>query len=349
MIMKITQILKDVFIGIDVHKKTYKICVISNKEILFQTTMRAEPKELEKTLKKYEGCNIHTAYEAGFSGFVLHRFLESKGVKSIVVNPSSIPEKKNDRVKTDRRDARKIATELSNGNLKGIYIPSEEEESRRVLTRARSAMVSERTALKNQVWMKLYQFGYVTGEQRGLSLKYIDAFLKKDELREELKTALECIVSLWKSTNEQILKLNKQIAEQSKKSKEVAILQSIPGVGALSGCILYNELGNMSQFSSEKKLFSYVGLTPSEDSSGEKVRRGHITRQGRPMLRATLVQCAWIAIRDNSGLKSIFTKLAHRVGVKRAIIAIAKKLIAICRALLREGRLFEPKGTPALA
>ena len=99
----------------------------------------------------------------------------------------------------------------------------------------------------------------------------------------------------------------------------------------------------MSQFSSERDLFSYTGLTPSEYSSGEYVRRGHISRQGKPILRSVLVQCSWVAIGYDQNLKDDFDRIAAKQGAKRAIVAVARRLIGRLRACFRNGVLYEAK------
>ena len=342
---------KKVFIGIDVHKKSYSICAVVEGEVVYQRKLLADPRNLVEQLGRFKDGERYTVYEAGFSGFGLHRYLEERGIKNIVVNPASIPVAKKDRVKTDKRDARKLASELSHGSLRSIRIPSNGQEVERLITRARARIVKKRTAVRNEIWMKLYQFGYIGAEQSLMSLKWIEAFVKREGIAEEMKIVLECSINQWRLLNGEILLLNKQISKRAKESKEIAILRSIPGIGELSACVIANELGDMKQFSADKKLYSFVGLTPSEESSGDSVRRGHITRQGRPELRALLVQCAWVAIRDDKGLATVFRRIAsHRRGqpgtgnnARKAIVAIAKRLLGIARALLRDGRMFEPR------
>ena len=100
----------------------------------------------------------------------------------------------------------------------------------------------------------------------------------------------------------------------------------------------------MSHFSSERDLFSFTGLTPREHSSGEHTRKGHISRQGKPILRKTLVQCSWVAISYDKSLKEIYERIKRRAGGKRAIIAVARRLVGRLRACLQKSELYqEPK------
>jgi transposase len=105
----------------------------------------------------------------------------------------------------------------------------------------------------------------------------------------------------------------------------------------------------MSQFSSERALSSYTGLTPCEYSSGEHVRKGHISRQGKPVLRSILVQCAWTAIRYDKSLREVFDRIGKRAGAKRAIVAVARRLIGRIRACFRANTLYQSVSiTPSL-
>src|SRR5262245_7821066 len=127
---------KKVFVGIDVHKRHYSVTCMSEGEIIKHTTMRASPEKLVEFLKKYfPESKLKTAYEAGFCGFSLHRYLEKNGIESLVVHPASIEVSSRDRVKTDKRDSKKIATQLAAGRLKGIHVPSEDREAKRTVTR----------------------------------------------------------------------------------------------------------------------------------------------------------------------------------------------------------------------
>jgi transposase len=135
--------------------------------------------------------------------------------------------------------------------------------------------------------------------------------------------------------------LERLLLKQASEDPEAErVYRSVKGVGKTAARILANELGDMSQFASEDALFSYTGLTPSEYSSGEHTRKGHISRQGKPILRSTLVQCSWIAIRYNPGLRKIFDRISVKAGAKRAIVAIARRLIGRIRACFRKGETY---------
>jgi len=167
---------KEVYVGIDVHKKSYSIYCICGREKVKSWSMTASVSQLvEQLLTYFPKAELHTGYEAGFSGYRLHRALEEAGIHSIVVNPGSIETASRDRVKTDKRDARKIAEQLSDGRLKCIYIPSLEEELLRLYTRHRAALVKDRGRIACRIKSKLFQFGYdaLVSENKAASEKWV--------------------------------------------------------------------------------------------------------------------------------------------------------------------------------
>jgi transposase len=190
---------KKLFVGIDVHRRTYAVTVVCDEEIVWKAVMPASPQGLIEALsKRFTGAFVDTVYEAGFAGFVLHRALEKAGYQSMVVNPASIPVEANNRVKTDKRDSRKLSFGLSKGDFRGIRIPSLTEELQRVVTRTREQLVEQRTSIMNQVRMKLHQFGLFPLEYtKELSLKDVQGWLKEGGWPLELCSGLQALVAVW--------------------------------------------------------------------------------------------------------------------------------------------------------
>ncbi len=333
---------KIVNVGIDVHKKSYSIVCRCEKQEVKKATIPASPDELVKFLEfHFSGAKICSAYEAGFSGFVLHRVLSAGGINSIVVNPSSIEVAANDKSKTDTRDARKLSTQLEDGRLKAIFIPTIDQEKDRLLTRTRSQLVKERSRVGNQFKSRLSQFGLIPFDDETLmSVDFIDDYLRQP-LDGRLHRILLVLAEIWKQLNNQIKDLDKEIRKKSADNKIALVYRSIPGVGPLISLILAQELGDMSQFTNEKGLFKHTGLIPTEYSSGEKRRQGHITRQGSSRLRWILTEVAWHAIRLDPRLKEDFARISTTRGKKRAIVAIARKIIGRARACFKKGETYQ--------
>ena len=301
---------KKVFIGIDVHKRTYSVVCVAEGTVVKRWQTLASPEKLAQQLHKYfAGAELDSVYEAGFSGFVLHRIWQRAGINNLVVNPGSLEVAIHNRVKTDKRDALKLATLLEAGRLEGIRIPSEKEEQQRLLTRTREQLVGERTAIKNRIRMKCHQLGLIEPEdRRAMSHKLVKEILARSPGR-EFTLVIQAHWQVWKSLDQEIKKIEKELEAQAQEDAKEQIYRSVPGVGALSSRILSNELGDLSQFKNERQLFSYTGLTPSEHSSGDNIRRGHITRQGNSRVRMVLCEVAWRAIKKDQDLKEFFERL----------------------------------------
>ena len=339
---RISYVGKTVLVGIDVHKKHYSVVAIVEGEVVKKWKTPAHSAAFaDQLLRYFAEATIKTVYEAGFSGFVLHRDLEVRGIKNIVINPASIEVAANNRVKTDKRDALKMATLLEAGRLKGIRIPSQKEEQRRFLSRTRQQLVEQRQRLKNQIRMKAHQMGIIyVEERRVMSHKLVEELLEKSPC-DEFTWAIVAEQEIWKSLDLQIKKIELKLKEQAQEDKNEATYRSAPGIGPIAARILSNELGDMSQFNNERQLFSYTGLTPCEYSSGETTCRGHITRQGNSRVRYILNQVAWRALRLDPHLKEFFERLHPKTGKKKAIVAVARKLIGRIRAAFRKNLLYQ--------
>lgn len=333
---------QQVYVGIDVHKKSYVIVARVQQTIAKKWTTTANPEELaEQLLKYFAGATLHSVYEAGFSGFVLHRVLVQAGVDNIVVHAAAVEVAAHNRVKTDTRDAAKLAQQLEAGRLKGIRVPSPQQEHRRLLSRTRAQLVQQRASVKQQIRMKAHQFGLIDpDESREMSHAFVKELLTK-ATDETLKHVLQVHWSIWRALDEQIANLVEQLKQQAQRDQNEATYRSAPGVGPISARVLSNELGNMAEFANERQLFRYTGLTPSEHSSGEQTHRGHITKQGNRHIRGLLLEIAWRAIRQDSTLRSYFERLQASTGSKRAIVAVARKLIGKIRAAFRKGESYQ--------
>ncbi len=157
----------------------------------------------------------------------------------------------------------------------------------------------------------------------------------------DLRLSISYLYEEWVHLASQVRELDKQLAHRSQKDPLDIIYRSVPGIGRLIARVLTSELGDMSQFPNERALFSFTGLTPGEYSSGDKVYRGHISRQGSSRLRHMLVEAAWKAIRKDKVLKEFFERIAKKSGKKRAIVAVARKLVGRIRAALRASTSYE--------
>jgi transposase len=344
---------KVIYMGIDVHKNSYSVAVICDKTVLKRDKLTADPEVLFEYSRKFKNAKIKSAYEAGFCGFYLHRFLNSKGINNIIVNPASIAVSAKDSVKTDKRDALKIAVELADDRLVGINIPSDEREDKRHLTRLREQFVKQKNRTACQIKSLLHLYGLIEANTNPRVCENWFLAVDQKRMKENCKYRFASLCKTWEFFNSQIKDLNKKIKlEVLEDFRLDEIWQSFPGIGPTTARKLINELDDMSQFSNEQKLFSYAGLIPKEHSSGDHTRQGSITKQGKPIIRRLLVEAAWIAIKKDASLNAIFNRIAVRkAGKKKAIVAIARILLGRARTCIKENRLytFLPKEKATIA
>lgn len=335
---------KRIYLGIDVHKTTYAITAICEKLVVKKATLPANPEGIVTFCRKFfSGAEIESAYEAGFCGFSLHRILQKNNIKNLVIHAASIEVAVSNRVKTDKKDSHKIASLLSDGRLKGIKVPSEEVEAKRALSRLRETVVGHRTKVANQIKSFLHHYGLSSPSiKRKISKKLIEE-LKKMLMAKEINYALNQLIEIWEQLTIRIKEIEDKLVEQAEKDPLEAVYRSAPGIGPIGARILANEMEDMLHFSNERELFSYTGFTPSEYSSGEHVRKGHISHQGKPIIRKVLVQAAWKSIKVDANLKRTFERIAFKAGKKKAIVGIARRLLGHLRACFVKGSLYKIK------
>ena len=254
---------KKIYMGIDVHKKTYVVVSVCGGEVVKKDAMPAEPEVLIAYMKHtFANASLETAYEAGFSGFHLHRQLTAAGIKSQVIHPGSIEVASRDRVKTDKRDAKKLAVQLSVGRLSSIYIPSLEQEAKRSASRLRDNVVKLRKQVGQKIKSLLYTQGLIEGDDdtvlsaSWLNKKVVEVTSR--QLPRGYDYTLQYYAQQWLRFTED-LKESKQTLLGMLTEREAglfALYRSAPGIGDINALKLVEELGDMSQFSNEKKLFS---------------------------------------------------------------------------------------------
>jgi transposase len=342
---------QSIYVGIDVHKKDWKVSIMTSE--LSYKTFSSVPKaeKLSAYLKNtFPGATYYSAYEAGFSGFWLHKELTNLGIHSIVVNPADIPTTDKERKqKEDLRDSRKIAQSLRSGQLKGIYIPQETMLSDRILLRTRHALVKDLRRSKNRIKSMLFFLGVNLPDRfsspgNTWSKPFINWLEELSFQYPTAKGGLDAHLDQVRHVRSSVLKLTRQInmlAKSNDYQENVALLLSMPGIGTLTAMMLLTELGDIGRFKTFKDLCSYVGFVPSTSSSGENDVDTGITPRRNVRLRSALIESAWVAIRNDPSLLSSYQKLTKRMPGNRAIVRIAKKLLSRLTYVLRRKSGYE--------
>jgi transposase len=301
-----------------------------------------EYRTLKKLLDRFKEGQIQVAYEAGPGGFVLYDQLVADGIDCVVTPPSLIPTEVGNKVKTDRRDSHKLARLLEANLLKRVWVLSPQERCHRQLVRTRRQIVHHRADVMKQIKSLLWFNGVEVTMRSGRpwTQVYLD-HLRGLELEDQnLKSSLDTLLDLLEFLTDQSKGLTQQIRELSQEEKyrkSVELLVTIPGMGILSAMEILVELQDIRRFHRADQLAAYLGLTPSQYSSGEHIRMGSITHTGNERVRSTLVECSWWVIAKDLGMREKYDQLKHRRGAKRAIVAIARILsLKIRRMLLDE-------------
>jgi len=292
----------EAFVGIDTSKLRHAVAIADGGrtgEVRFlgeiENTAAATAKLVRKLAAKYE--RVTFCYEAGPTGYGLHRQIKSLGHECVVVAPSLIPKRPGDKVKTNRRDAVGLARLLRANELTPVWVPDGRHEAMRDLTRARETAMLELRSKRQQVsalllrqgrsypeskktwskahtsWLASQKFDYP--EQRLVFEEMMLALRQAQERLERLEQAIRAAVTDW------------SLAEV------VTGLMAMRGLDLISAATFLAEIGDLSRFQTPQQLMAYLGLVPSEESSGDTIKRGSITKAGNRRARRMLVECSW--------------------------------------------------------
>jgi len=339
---------QNIYVGFDVHLKSWKVTILTDELTHKTFTQPPRPEVLFDYLKhNFPGGVYHSAYEAGFCGYWIHNKLVFLGIDSMVVNPGDIPTTNKEMVqKEDKRDSRKIARSLRNGELVSIYVPSIKTLEDRGLLRTRSMLVKDLTRYKNRIKSFLYFHGIeipdtFRNSQTHWSKRFMDWLEGISLTQESSKTSLLLLLTESKHLRASILAVNRDIRALSKTDaykKQVILLQSIPGIALLTAMLVLTELETITRFPNIDKTCSFIGLVPSTNSSGESDKVGSITPRGHNSLRAAIIESAWVAARTDPALMKSYHDYCKRMEPNKAIIRIARKLLNRIRYVLKNNQ-----------
>jgi transposase len=331
---------KEIFVGLEDSKKTWKIAVRTDKMVIHRTSMEARyPVLISYLRRKFPECAIHLMYEASFKGFNLYDRLAEDGLDCVVIPPHMVTEPKINRVKTDKRDAGRLALILENHDFKdACHIPDKERREDRQVTRTLIAIQKDIIRTRNRIH-KLIDFHGIeatlpdrAGREQFRALRDLQL---SEPLRVSLGILLDQLEQLWvhQVTLREALRA---LCRKERYKRAFDIARSLPGIGWYTAIRLVLELGeDLSHFTSGKKIASFVGLTCSEYSSGETERKGRITGMGSGFIRSTLIENSWVAIRKDPVLLAKFSRVCRSSGSKKkAIVAVARTLIVRLRSCM---------------
>jgi transposase len=329
--------MKEYYIGLDVHKDSVFMAVLDDRKVrpsekadsdlIGTVEVPANSPQLVKAIKLYQRKGkVFVAYEAGCLGFDLYHFLEKHGIACEIIPANTVFRPGNaKKIKTDRRDAVLIGRMLKRGEAKGIYIPSRAEEAVRDYIRCRGDLVDDLTRTKQRIQKFLLRHGYRYGSNRywtALHISWMEGLEFEQPMERE---TLEQYLSHLEELTERIKRMEKRIEEVAKQDEyreKVRKLRAFRGIDYLTALALVCEIGDFRRFPSAGAFMSYLGLVPSEFSSGNRRNQGRITKAGNTHIRKLLTESAWHYPRP----VKVGKRLAERrVGTSELVIGRADK------------------------
>lgn len=291
------------FVGLDVHKDSIWVAVSEGGPLAAARDLGRIAHDVPRLLKLLGRLGppeqLHIAYEAGPTGYGLCRALRTRGIDCVVVAPSKTPQTPGTRVKTDRRDARLLAHYLRTNMLVPIGVPDERAEGLRDFVRLREDAVWALQKARQQLQGFLLRHGRVWPGKSNWTIQHITWIRSQRFELEELRGVLDHSLAEVLRLKTRLTELETQLMTLIEAAPQAAIswryYQALRGVAEIVSATLVTEIGDMRRFKSAAHFMSYVGLTPSEHSSGGDVRRGRITKAGNPHVRRALIEAAWPA------------------------------------------------------
>jgi transposase len=336
------------FVGLDVHAETISVAVAEKDgEVRSLGTIPNREQSIRKLVTKLSGSGIWRAcYEAGPTGYALYWQLTKLGVECSVIAPTLVPVKAGDRVKTDRRDAERLAKSFRAGDLTPVWVPDAAHEALRDLVRAREAAKRDQLRARHRLGKFLLRQGRrPTERMTAWTQRHLDWIRREVKFEQFAQRAtLEDYLEEVDHLGQRIARLEKAIDEAIEGAPAtmkavVSALQALRGVAKMTAITIVAEVGQLSRFPKARQLMGYSGAVASEHSSGERTSRGGITKTGNAHLRRVLVEAAW----SQRFAPSLTRRLRERQeGLSAEVVEIAAKarhrLSARYRRLLARGK-----------
>jgi transposase len=337
MIVKEAEKGERIWVGVDVHKASYSVAILTSSGISHNFTTTSENIAL---IKQFTNRKIQVsclAYEAGPTGFGLYRACNDAGIEAMVVAARCIPRLPGKTAKTDSLDCKNLVRLLAKGMLKGITIPSPEQEASRAKIRCRSSLAKDICRIKERI--KSFLLAYGLPEPAGL--KYWSRAgieeLKKMEMLPDLRFTLSSLLRQLQFLEDERSLLENEIKKNALPQDD--ILQSVPGVGVTTSSIFRSEIFDPRRFESAEQLTGYIGLAPVISQSGSCSGFARIVPCGQGRLRSVLVEAAWRLRSKEKWASDFYRRIYSHCGVpQKAITALARKLAIILWRLWMENR-----------
>jgi transposase len=342
----------DVFSGLDVDKRSISVTFTDHDRFLKSLRMPYSAEHLLNHVRKhFPNKKVAFVYEAGPTGYGLYDGIVAQGYPCLIAAPSMIPRAPGQRVKTNRLDSKALSENLRGGQLKSIHVPSPTYRQLRHLTQLRDVLVSELAGMKQRI-KSLLLFEGIEFPPAPAGSQW--SFLVKDKLRKlpcsgTVRFKLDQLLDSLEFNEKQVLKAIREIRRYCQNDPELSqcmkYLMTLPGIGWITASQLLARIGDWRELNNIRQLGGFLGLVPTEHSTGERTDRGSITRTGDERLRSKLIQASWSAIRQDGELReffhTVYRKHPREVASRVAIVAVARKLSVRIAVVLMKQRPYE--------
>lgn len=330
------------YVGIDLHKKTIVLCVL-NQERKVVERARFSCSEVDRIRAYFAKLGpFQAVMEATASYEWLWQLLEPLAARLVLAHPKKLRIIAESTQKSDKIDSQVLAVFLALDMMPESYRPTERQRMHRTLVRQRMYLRKRTTSVKNKMRRILSDYN---ADRRDLFSAEGLLYLKEMKLSLADRFVIDQLLVEWEHHEEQMKAMDKELKAFAKKAPQReaearAVLGSITGVGPVTVDIVVSEVGDITRFKSNKKVTAYSGLAPGRRESAGRAHDLGITKEGSPLLRWALVEAAWRLVQKSRRWRTIYDALKERRGKKKAIVAIARRLLGVMAALLRSGQSY---------
>ena len=334
------------FVGIDLHKKIISLCVVNQERQVIQrkTLHCSQPDKIREFFAQLGP--FEAVVEATASYEWLWQLLEPLAQRLVLAHPKKLRIIAESTRKSDKLDAQVLAEFLALDMIPQAYRPTPRQRQHRVLVRQRCYVQRRITSVKNKLRRILSDYN---ADRKDLFSSEGLAYLAEVQVSAADRFVLDQLRGLWEFLEEQLTASAKELRTFARKApareaEARAVLESIPGVGVVTVDVVVSELGDVARFRSEKKVAAYAGLAPGQRESAGRSQELGISKQGSRLLRWALVEAAWRLVQKSQRWETVYERLHKRRGKKKAIVAVARRLLGVMVALLRSGQAYRLAG-----
>ena len=341
-----------IFIGIDVHARTWEVAVLTESGFVKRYSQVSSAKVLFDFLTKhFPDGEYHAVYESGFSGFSTYYALKEYNIDCVVTHAADVPTTQYEEVmKTDRVDALKLARSLRADEIRPIYIRKRENIDDRSVVRVRKTIQKQlggnRSRIKHMLHCNGVKMPEIFAKPNTHWSRAFIKWLKEDvALLSPTRKSLDLLMMQVETQRSALLTATRELrnlALLDRYKDNYELLMSIPGVGTIVAMSVLTEIYDVTRFKNEKQFASYLGLIPTCHSSGDKEFHGEMTFRGNKQLGPMIIETCWVAISRDYGLGQAYIAYRRKVGPQKAIVKIARKMSNIIFSVLKNKRKYEP-------